>query len=113
MPFYIETPVFQILVTKGKLFLRKDNVITIIDEKLGKLISKLECNYKTLTNGSTSNIIAVSRDSDRLVYLSSSGVKFCEKRLIDFPVNLQPIVEADNCISFFDKDDFILYKVIQ
>jgi hypothetical protein len=112
VPYYIETPIYQILVTKGKIFLRKENVVSIIDEKFGKLVSKLECNYKLLTNGSNSNIIAISRDSDRLIYLSPNGVKFCEKRLVDFPVNLQPIVESNNTISFFDKDDLILYKSI-
>jgi hypothetical protein len=113
LPFYIETPIFQILFAKGKLFLRKDNVITIIDEKFGKLVSKLECNYKVITNGSNSNIIAISRDSDRLIHLSPNGVKFCEKRLIDFPANIQPIIESNNSISFFDRDDLILYKVTQ
>ena len=103
----------QIELFNSKFYFRHHNNIRIVNQTDMKLLNVINdiSNHCNLTIDTRNGcLIALSKDSKKLLYFTPNGDLFYENELIDFPNNLEFKVNKRTGLIFYDSTEAVIYK---
>lgn len=110
---YVPNKVDQIECYDSKIYLKYENLITVVNEHNGEIMKVLDIPCASDFSIDMSGFFVVfCQDKKRIYYLSLNCDVLDENELIDFPIDLKFYYNKyQRSMFFYDIKRFVLYKI--